>query len=77
MNNTYFVYELITGKCTNLIIWDGVSYYKPKEGFALEMRNDKEVNIGWIRIAENQWQAPNDAIIEEISTPEPENAIQE
>lgn len=60
MNNTYLVYELITGKCTNIIIWDGTTDYKPKEGFALEICNDKTVNIGWIRIAENQWQAPNE-----------------
>lgn len=64
MDKRYLVYEIETGLCVNVIIWDGVTDYNPGEGLALEIVPAGSLAwAGWTRISEGEWQEPE--IIEE------------
>ena len=56
----YLVYRIADGECVNVINWDGVSNYKPDDGYALEIiPAGSYAWAGWKRISEGNWVEPD------------------
>lgn len=69
MDKRYLVYEVETGLCVNVIIWDGVTPYDPGEGLAVEIVPEGSLAwAGWTRQSEGVWIEPEP--VEEIPSNE-------
>jgi hypothetical protein len=61
----YLIYEMETGLCVNAVVWDGVSFYEPGDGLAVEIvPAGSQAWIGWTRTGVESWVSPEVVQIE-------------
>ena len=54
--SNYFVIKQSNEKIVNVVVWDGVSLWRPDEGHYVELAVDS-VGIGWQKV-DGEWTAP-------------------
>ena len=58
-NLRFLVYNVHSGICTNVILWDGLRQFRPNPGEAREIvPAGSRAGIGWRRVRNGVWDEP-------------------